>query len=74
MVGLCARCEDALHDQKHPTPIHDCFACKVSTVRLTYTYGREDFHGPTLGERIEQQWKDVKEGGVDAEPVGPRWV
>jgi hypothetical protein len=72
--GLCASCDDAVHAAAHLEPVEGCFACKVGRVRLQFTYGREDFHGPTLGERIDQQLKDAKEGGVDAEPVGTRWV
>lgn len=44
------------------------------SVALQYTYGRDNFHGPTLGERIERQYADAKSAGVDAEPVGSRWV
>lgn len=72
--GLCARCEDAEHDRLHLTRVDGCFACKVSTIRLQFTYGKEDFHGPTLGERIEEQERVLKEDNVEAEPVGTRWV
>lgn len=35
-----------------------------------FTYGKEDFHGPTIGERQEQQLRDFP----NAEPCGARWV
>lgn len=28
-----------------------CFACHVKTVRLGFTYGKENFHGPTIREQ-----------------------
>lgn len=74
MTGLCARCEDAQHDQLHPFFVDGCFACKVSTIGLTYKYGREEFHGPTIRERQREQEAVCERDGVKAEPVGERWV
>jgi len=73
-VGLCARCEDAIHAQQHPSLMEGCFACKIETVGLTYAYGREDFHGPTIRERQREQEAICERDGVKAEPVGERWV
>jgi len=28
-----------------------CFKCHVKNVRLGFTYGQEEFHGPTVRER-----------------------
>ena len=72
--GLCARCEDAAHDAAHPQPVDGCFACKVSRIHLGFTWGREDFHGPTITERQREQERVCAEDGVKAEPVGSRWV
>jgi hypothetical protein len=51
-----------------------CFACNIETVGLTYAYGREDFHGPTIRERQREQEAICERDGVKAEPVGERWV
>jgi hypothetical protein len=41
---------------------------------LQFTYGKEDFHGPTIGERLEADRKEWDEAGIKAEPVGQRWI
>jgi hypothetical protein len=46
-----------------------CFGCHIKTVRLGFTHGKEDFHGPTIRER-----RVAAEAGIKAEPVGNRWV
>jgi hypothetical protein len=74
MSGLCARCEDAIHAANHPSMVDGCFACKVDTIGLTYRYGREEFHGPTIRERQREQEAVCERDGVKAEPVGERWV
>jgi putative FmdB family regulatory protein len=43
---------------------------KMLTGSLQFAYGKEDFHGPTIGERRAQQLEDFP----TAEPVGQRWV
>lgn len=73
-VGLCARCEDAIHAQQHPSKHEGCYACKLDTIHLGFTWGREEFHGPTIKERQDKQVADAAEGGIDIEPVGTRWV
>lgn len=51
-----------------------CFKCHVSSVRLGFTHGKEDFHGPTIKERQDNQVAQAKAAGINAEPVGNRWV
>lgn len=51
-----------------------CFACHIRTVRLGFTHGKEDFHGPTIAERQRKTVEDAKINGYNAEPVGNRWV
>jgi cytochrome c5 len=51
-----------------------CFKCHIGTVNLGFTYGKEDFHGPTIKERQEKQVADAKINGINAEPVGSRWI
>jgi hypothetical protein len=41
---------------------------------LGFTYGKEDFHGPTIKERQQKQVADAKINGINAEPVGSRWI
>lgn len=73
LTGLCARCEDLKHSQEHPVPVIDCFACKVQTVGLQFTYGKADFKGPTIGERQAKQYAECKADGVDIAPVQKLW-
>jgi hypothetical protein len=51
-----------------------CFRCHIKGVRLGFTYGKEDFHGPTIAERQRKTVEDAKINGYDASPVGSRWV
>lgn len=51
-----------------------CFKCHVGSVRLGFTHGKDDFHGPTIKERQETQVAQAKAAGINAEPVGNRWV
>lgn len=51
-----------------------CFACHIKSVRLGFTHGKEDFHGPTIAERQRKTVEDAKINGYNAEPVGNRWV
>lgn len=37
-----------------------------------FTWGREDFHGPTVRERQERQIAEAKSMGIEAVPVGYR--
>ena len=73
LTGLCARCEDSKHLEEHPVPDPDCFACKVQTVGLQFTYGKANFKGPTIGERQEKQYAECKADGVDIAPVQKLW-
>jgi len=51
-----------------------CFKCHISSVRLGFSHGKEDFHGPTIRERQRQQEAQASAAGIKAEPVGTRWV
>ncbi len=51
-----------------------CFACHIKSVRLGFTYGKENFHGDTIAERQRKTVEDAKINGYNAEPVGTRWV
>lgn len=51
-----------------------CFKCHVSTIRLGFSQGKEEFHGPTIAERQRLQEKQAADAGIKAERVGERWV
>lgn len=51
-----------------------CFGCHIKSIRLGFTYGKENFHGDTIGERQRKTVEDAKINGYNAEPVGTRWV
>ncbi len=44
------------------------------TLSMHFTYGKSEFHGPTLKERQERQITEAKTAGLDPTPVGKRWV
>lgn len=52
------------------------FAEKIRTLRFGFAApgGREEFHGPTIRERFDRQVAEAKAAGIDATPVGTRWV
>lgn len=52
------------------------FARKVQSIGIRYTYGREQFHGPTIKEQNDKQWAEWRKQGIadHIAPVGPRWV
>lgn len=52
------------------------FLCRVRSVNLGFTYGKAEFHGDTVKQRIERQEADIKAAGLEGrvEPVGSRWV
>jgi hypothetical protein len=51
-----------------------CFGCHIKGIRLGFSHGKEDFHGPTIKERQQHQEKQAADAGIKAEPVGQRWV
>ena len=71
MESVCKTCQQTYEPARHSG---ECFKCHVKGVTIGYTYGKENFHGPTIKERQEQQVRDAAANGVKAEPVGTRWV
>lgn len=54
----------------------ECFGCKCEYWRdgggapLQFTYGRDDFHGPTVKERVDETKRAYRErNGVDPVPA-----
>jgi hypothetical protein len=65
----CLECLSTFMDAELPRRGSICFKCHVKTIRLGFTYGQEDFHGPTIGERQRKTVEDARINGVNAEPV-----
>jgi len=65
----CKSCEKNFIADEIPRRGEVCFSCHVKTVRLGFTYGKDDFHGPTVRERQHKQVADAAANGVIAEPV-----
>jgi len=74
MMILCEKCGKGFESADVPRRGPICFACHIKTVQIGFRYGREAFHGPTLGERQRKTVEDAKINGYDVSPVGSRWV
>lgn len=74
MMIACEPCGKQFESDEMPRRGAVCFGCHVKTIRLGFTYGRDDFHGPTIKERADKTIADAKINGYNAEPVGTRWV
>jgi hypothetical protein len=73
-VFSCSECNSSFEAEELPRRGAVCFKCHIKGIRLGFTYGQESFHGPTIKERQEQQVREAAAAGVNAEPVGTRWV
>ncbi len=71
---ICTECKNTFEADVTPRRGAICFRCHLKTVSIGFAYGKEDFHGPTIKERQEQQVREAAAAGVNAEPVGTRWV
>ncbi len=45
-----------------------CFGCRVRTVRLGFSHGRDNFHESTFGERTRQAYADAAATGTKIIP------
>jgi len=70
----CLECGNIFSFDVMPRRGAICFKCHLQGIRLGFTHGKEDFHGPTLTERQRQQEKQAADAGIKAERVGNRWV
>lgn len=66
---VCQECSRDFEAEELPRRGAVCFRCHVKNIRLGFTYGREDFHGPTIRERQRQTVEQAKINGYNAEPV-----
>lgn len=72
--AICTTCGDTWTFDVRPARRTECFRCHVRGIRLGFTYGKEDFHGPTVRERQKAQEAEMSAKGVDFAPVGRKWV
>jgi hypothetical protein len=73
MSYSCEKCQKVTDaDMQRRGPI--CFSCHLRGIRIGFTYGKDNFHGPTIGERQRQTVEQAKINGYNPEPVGNRWV
>jgi len=70
----CTECSKTFQFDVLPRRGAVCFACHLKGIRLGFSHGKEDFHGPTIRERQRQQEAQAAEAGIKAEPIGNRWV
>ena len=54
----CESCQKNFIADEMPHRGAVCFSCHVRSVRLGFTYGKDDFHGPTVRERQQKQLQD----------------
>jgi len=63
----CSRLIESESDKKREL----CFKCHVKNVRLGFTHGQEEFHGPTVRER-QREMEDsprFKAGEIEKVPA-----
>ena len=65
----CETCKNQFFVEQMPHRGSICFKCHIKGVRLGFTYGVEDFHGPTIRERQQKTIADAAAGGYEAVPV-----
>ena len=65
----CQKCGREWTTDAIPPRGEICFKCHIKTVNLGFTYGKEDFHGPTIRERQDKIVSDAKINGYNAEPI-----
>jgi len=57
---VCEQCMRSFYDEDLPRRGEICFGCHVKSVNLGFTYGKENFHGDTIGERQRKRNCDGK--------------
>lgn len=76
----CGHTRDVVRPMADSAAITICDHCekgpmdKLFSASFHYAYGREQFHGPTIGERQEEQFRVARAAGIEPEPAGARWV
>jgi hypothetical protein len=67
---VCTQCGKTFTFDVVPRRGAICFKCHVGSVNLGFTYGRDNFHGPTIGERQRDILANAERNGVVPEYVG----
>ena len=70
----CDNCSTDFYTPELPRRGAICFKCHIKGIHFGFTYGKQDFHGPTIKERQDKQIADAKAGGLNPEPIGSRWI
>jgi hypothetical protein len=70
----CTECGDTFDFDELPRRGPVCFRCHLRGIRIGFTYGKADFHGPTIRERQRKIEADNAAVGNSIAPVGKRWV
>jgi hypothetical protein len=65
----CEECSREFYDEQLPHRGAICFGCHIKSVRLGFTYGKDNFHGDTIAEKQRKIVSDAAINGVQAEPV-----
>jgi hypothetical protein len=65
----CEECSREFYDEELPHRGAICFGCHIKSVRLGFTYGKDNFHGDTIAEKQRKIVSDAAINGVQAEPV-----
>lgn len=73
-ILTCEQCSKEFEVDVTPRRGAICFACHVKGIRIGFSHGKSDFHGPTIKERQDQQIATARAAGMDPQPVGSRWV
>jgi hypothetical protein len=66
----CSTCE-RLIESENDIKRGYCFKCHVKTVRLGFTHGQENFHGPTIREQQREMEESprFKAGEIEKIPA-----
>jgi len=65
----CESCQKNFIADETPHRGAICFSCHIRSINIQFTYGKQDFHGPTIRERQKKQLEDAAIHGINAEPV-----
>lgn len=65
----CTSCGGFVSVNEVPRRGNICFKCHVRTVSIGFTYGKDNFHGPTIRERQRQIVDDAAKAGTNVVPA-----
>lgn len=68
-VFVCDKCESRWVEDTLPRRGSICFRCHIRTINLGFTYGKENFHGPTIREKQNKIVSDAAAKGITAVPA-----